>query len=66
MGCVITNLRRQTADPAFGFLLGRTGKIRFSGARKFVLLKPSSEERCAPLNFVLFVTLQGTRVRHVF
>ena len=63
MGCVITHLRRQTSDPAFDFILGRTGKIRFSGTRKSVLLEPSSEERCAPLNFVLFVTLQGTRVR---
>ena len=32
-------------------------KIRFSGTRKSVLLKASSGERCAPRNFVLFVTL---------
>ena len=40
----------------------RARKIRFSGARKSVLLKPSSGEPCAPRNFVLFVTLQVTRV----
>ena len=40
---------------------GRAGKIRFSGARKSVLLKPSSGERCTPRNFVLLVTLEGTR-----
>ena len=28
-----------------------------------MLLKPSSGERCAPRYFVLFVILQGTRVR---
>ena len=31
----------------------RAGKIRFSGAWKSVLLKPSLEKRCAPHNFVL-------------
>ena len=40
----------------------RAGKIRFSGARKSVLLKPSSGERCAPQNFVQLVTFRGTRV----
>ena len=40
-------------------------KIRFSGARKSVLLKPSSQEHCAPCNFVLPVTLQGTCVRFI-
>ena len=39
------------------------GKIRFSGARKSVLLKASSGERSAPRNFVHLVTLQGMRVR---
>ena len=43
----------------------RAGKIRFSGARKSVLLKLSSRERCAPHNFVLPVTLQGTCVRFI-
>ena len=38
-------------------------KIRFSGARKSVLLKASSGERCAPRNFVHLVTLTNTRVR---
>ena len=33
--------------------LNRAGKIRFSGARKSLLLKPSLEELCAPRNFVL-------------
>ena len=41
----------------------RAGKIRFSGARKFVLLKASSGDCCAPCNFLLLVTLRGTRVR---
>ena len=36
--------------------LTRAGKIKFSGARKFVLLKASSGEH-APHNFVLFETL---------
>ena len=44
------------------YAINRVWKIRFSGARKSVLLKPSSGERCAPRNFVLLVTLQGTRV----
>ena len=35
----------------------------FSGTRKSVLLNASPEERCAPRNFVLLVTLRGTRVR---
>ena len=39
----------------------KAGKIRFSGARKSVLLKASSEERCAPQNFVHLVTFRGTR-----
>ena len=39
------------------------GKIRSSGARKSVFLKPSSVERYAPPNFLLLVTLQGTLVR---
>ena len=39
------------------------GKIRFSGTRKSVFLKTSSGEQCAPRNFVLLVTLEGTRVR---
>ena len=34
----------------------------FSGTRKSVLLN-ASPERCAPRNFVLLVTLRGTRVR---
>ena len=40
----------------------RAGKVRFSGARKFVFLKASSGEPCAPPNFVHLVTLRGTRV----
>ena len=40
----------------------RAGKIRISGTRKFVLLKISSGERCAPRNFVLLATLGGIRV----
>ena len=43
--------------------ISRAGKIRFSGARKFVLLKPSSREHCVPRYFVLLVILQGTYVR---
>ena len=43
----------------------RAEKIRFSGARKSVLLKASSGERCAPRNFVHLVTLRGTRVHLV-
>ena len=43
-------------------LMSRAGKIRFSGTRKPVSLKPSLE-RCAPRNFVLLVTLGGTCVR---
>ena len=39
------------------------GKIRFSGARKSVLLKTSLGEHCAPRNFVHLVTLRGTDVR---
>ena len=42
--------------------VNRTGKIRFSGARKSVLLKTSSGECCAPQNFVHLVTFRGTRV----
>ena len=42
--------------------LPRAGQIKFSGARKSVLLKASSGERCAPRNFVHLVTLRGTRV----
>ena len=40
----------------------RAGKIRFSGERKFVLLKASSGDRCAPHNFVLPVTLRSKSV----
>ena len=40
----------------------RARKISFSGARKSVLLKASSGERCAPRYFVHLVTLRGTRV----
>ena len=40
----------------------RAGKIRFSGARKSVLLKASSGERCAPQNVVHLVTFRDTRV----
>ena len=40
----------------------RAGRIRFSGARKSVLLKASSGERCAPRNFVHLVILRDTRV----
>ena len=43
--------------------LPRAGQIKFSGARKSVLLKASSGERCAPRNFVHLVTLRGTRIR---
>ena len=43
-------------------VLSRAGKIRFSGARKSVLLKASSGERCAPQNVVHLVTFRGTRV----
>ena len=39
------------------------GKIRFSGARKSVLLKAISGERGAPRNFVHLVTLRDTHVR---
>ena len=42
--------------------LPRAGQIKFSGARKSVLLKASSGERCAPRNFVHLVTLQVTHV----
>ena len=40
----------------------KTGKNRFSGEQSSVLLKASSGARCAPLNFVLLVTLRGTSV----
>ena len=40
----------------------RARKIRFSGSRKSVFLKASSEERCPSRYFVLLVTLGGTRV----
>ena len=43
-------------------LVARTGKIRFSGTQKSLLLKPSSGECCAAHNFVLLVTLEGKRV----
>ena len=42
--------------------LPRAGQIKFSGARKSVLLKASSGER-APRNFVHLATLRGTRIR---
>ena len=50
--------------PLFSLLLAlsRTEKIRFSGTGKSVLLKPVSGEHCASRNFVLLVTLGGTRV----
>ena len=38
------------------------GKIRFSGAQKFVLLKASSGERWVSCNFVHLMTLRGTDV----
>ena len=38
----------------------RAGKIRFPCTQKSVLSKPSLGECCAPRNFVLLVTLQGT------
>ena len=41
----------------------RAGKIRFSGARKSVLIKTSSGKRCAARNFVHLLTLHDTRVR---
>ena len=47
----------------FLLALNRTGKIRFSGTRKSVLLKATSG-RYAPCNFVLAVTLGGTRLPH--
>ena len=40
----------------------RTGKIRFSGTQKSVLLKANSGEHCAPRNFVLLVLLADTCV----
>ena len=43
----------------FTFVESRTGKIKFSGAQRSVLLKASSGERCAPHNFVHLVPLQG-------
>ena len=46
----------------FCCIIFRTGKIRFSGARKSVLLKASSRERCVPQNFVYLATFRGTRV----
>ena len=36
------------------------GKIRFSGARKPVVLKTNSRECCVPRNSMHLVTLQGT------
>ena len=54
---------RGTAHKSERQLHGRAGKVRFSGARKSVLLKASSGERCAPRNFVHLVALQGTCVR---
>ena len=36
----------------------RAGKIKFSGTRKSLLIKPSSGEHCTPRNFVLLGTLQ--------
>ena len=36
-----------------------TGKIRFFGTQKIVLLKISSEGHCVPCNFVLLVALGG-------
>ena len=38
------------------------GKIRFSGAQKFVLVKASSGERWVSCNFVHLMTLRGTDV----
>ena len=43
----------------------RAGKIRFSGARKSVLLKTSSGECCAPQNFVHLATFRGTRAHFI-
>ena len=40
----------------------RAGKIRFPGAQKSALSKPSLGECCAPHNCVLLSTLQGTCV----
>ena len=40
----------------------KTGKNRFSGEQSSPLLKANSGARCAPCNFVLLVTLQGTSV----
>ena len=42
----------------------RAGKIRFSGARKSVLLKASSGERCVPRNSMHLVALRGTCLPH--
>ena len=55
-----------TTSGTMDIVVFRVGKVRFSGTRKFVFLKASSEERCAPHNFVLLVTLRGTRVRLIF
>ena len=44
------------------FKSNKTGKIRFSGARKSVLVKATSGERCVPQNFVHLATFRGTRV----
>ena len=40
-----------TTSGTMDIVVFRVGKVRFSGTRKFVFLKASSEERCAPQNF---------------
>ena len=44
------------------FSIETAGKIRFSGARKSVILEASPGERCTPQNFVHLVTFRGTSV----
>ena len=67
---LVTNIRQNyTSVLVLSFLWNlrnsntlRAGKIKFSGAQKYVLLKESPGECCAPHNFVHLVTLRGTCV----
>ena len=59
--CIVILSRRSTVSKGATI---RTGKIRFFGGRNSVLLKASSEARCAPRNFVLLVKCLPHRVPH--
>ena len=59
--CIVILSRRSTVSKGATI---RTRKIRFFGERNSVLLKASSEARCAPRNFVLLVKCLPHRVPH--